>query len=160
MPVSPEEKRRLQAEWEAKLADEGFMAHGDAESVFSDPKLVGEENGKAVMVEGSIDQVDQQIIEQLADEGENNKFAGSPTTREKLFTGIMNAVDILTRGNEKARVGLHSSCITKDDCVVVSIAKGERHHFNTRLIEDYDREDFEDRMLNRGYEVTRIFDDS
>lgn len=139
------------AAWEKRLKDEGL--------------LTLEEEGRGVhfgaegaedMEQVPTDEVEQQIIEQLREEGENNHYVGSPENYKVLVEVTFQVISDIAKQNQRAKVALHVSCITGDDCIIVFEPKGERHHINTGRATGYNREKFLETLVRKGVAVKEI----
>ncbi len=116
----------------------------------------GAQGAEGLQQEVSLDPVDRAIAVQLFTEGDNHHAMGSPDSIERLVSGLQAIIEqFMSKGltKDKLKVIVHASCVTGDDCVVVSEHRGEKYHFNTRNISDYNRGHFMT-MMERQYDIT------
>lgn len=139
------------AAWETRLQADGFLTYKE-EGLGVHFGAEGAEDMEQVPT----DEVEQQIIKQLREEGENNHYVGSPENYRVLVDVIFEVISDIAKKNQQAKVALHVSCITGDDCVIVFESKGERHHINTGRATGYNREKLLATLVQKGVAVKEI----
>jgi hypothetical protein len=138
------------AEWEAKLEGSEGILSGDEADIPLERAIA---RGTGRDLEEWSDPEDRRIAAQLATESVEGhiSFMGSPISMEQMDDLISTADELL--GSGENRVGIHSSCVSGDDCVIVYRPSGDQHHISTRLVPGFRRDRFIQRMDRRGVRV-------